>query len=97
MVTRPLMDSIASITRPSWRRGVGSMHWLKHAKRTIISGMGGCSWYRVGLGNPLSTPGSAALLHCGILFRGPTHLLCGEGSDLSLLGTTVTVLNCTEC
>ena len=37
MVTRPLIASMASITRPSWRNAVGSMHWLKHAKRTIIS------------------------------------------------------------
>src|SRR5256885_5687681 len=72
MVTRPLIDSIASITRPSWRRGVGSIHWLKQAKRTILSGMGGCSLCRVGLGNPSSTLGSVALPHCGILYRGPT-------------------------
>ena len=32
MVTRPLMDSIASITRHRWRNGVGSTHWLKQAK-----------------------------------------------------------------
>src|SRR4029453_6253981 len=63
MVTRPLIDSIASITRPSWRNGVGSMHWLKQAKRPIISGMGGCSLCRVGLGNPYSTRYSTALPH----------------------------------
>jgi hypothetical protein len=43
IVTRPLMASIASITRPSWQRGVGGTHWLKQAKMTIISGMGGDS------------------------------------------------------
>src|SRR5205814_4494112 len=50
MVTRPLMDSIASITRPSWRNGVGSTHWLRQAKRTIMSGMGGCSSCRLAWG-----------------------------------------------
>jgi hypothetical protein len=41
MVTRPLIASIASMTRPSWPSVVGSTHWLQHAKTTIISGMGG--------------------------------------------------------
>jgi len=31
------------MTRPSWRREVGGRHWLKQAKTTIISGMGGGS------------------------------------------------------
>src|SRR5437762_14116194 len=79
MVTRPLMDSIASVTRPSWRSGAGSRHWLKHAKRAIISGMGGCSLCRVGLGNPSSTLGSVARPQVGILFRGSTPLSFGEG------------------
>src|SRR5687768_3291925 len=41
---RPLIESSASMTRPSWRRGVGGTHWLKQAKTTIRSGMGGGSW-----------------------------------------------------
>src|SRR5688572_11163240 len=51
MVTRPLMESIASITRPSWRRVVGWAHWLKQAKTTIISGMGGGSWWAERIGS----------------------------------------------
>jgi hypothetical protein len=43
MVTRPLIESIASTTRLSWRSVAGSTHWLKQAKMTIISGMGGDS------------------------------------------------------
>jgi hypothetical protein len=39
---KPVADSI---TRPSWRNVVGSTHWLKQAKRIIISGMGGGSLY----------------------------------------------------
>src|SRR5918997_3352767 len=46
MVTRPLIESIASITRPRRRSVVGSIPWLKQAKTTIISGMGGGSWWR---------------------------------------------------
>src|SRR6267142_1236349 len=63
IVPRPVIDNIASATRRSWPNVVGSRHWLKHAKRTIISGMGGCSLCRVGLGNPYSTRGSTALPH----------------------------------
>src|SRR5712692_9608533 len=63
MVTRPVIASIASVTRLSWRSVVVSRHWLKQAKTMIISGMGGCSLCRVGLGNPYSTLGSAALPH----------------------------------
>jgi len=63
VVTRPVIDNIASAPRRSWPNVVGSRHWLKHAKRTIISGMGGCSLCRVGLGNPYSTRGSTALPH----------------------------------
>src|SRR5713101_5098833 len=47
IVTRPVIDSIASVTRLSWRSVVLSRHWLRHAKTMIISGMGGCSLCRV--------------------------------------------------
>src|SRR6266516_4413243 len=70
IVTRPVMDNIASVTRRSWRSVVGSRHWLKQARRLIISGMGGCSLCRCGLGNPYSTLCSTTLLlvqpPCGI-------------------------------
>src|SRR5207253_8317820 len=36
--------------------------------------MGGCSWGRVGLGNPSSTLGSVALPHFAVLCRAPTSL-----------------------
>src|SRR5712691_10079000 len=55
IVTRPVIDIIASVIRRSWRSVVGSRHWLKQAKTVIISGMGGGSSCRVGLGNPYST------------------------------------------
>src|ERR1700704_2522467 len=55
IVTRPVIDIIASVIRRSWRSVVGLRHWLKHAKTVIISGMGGGSSCRVGLGNPYST------------------------------------------
>src|SRR5687768_5136772 len=48
---RPLIESSASMTRPSWRRGVGGTHWLKQAKTTIISGMGGGSWWAERIGS----------------------------------------------
>src|SRR5438552_5330890 len=78
IVTRPVMDNIASVTRRSWRSVVGSRHWLKQARRLIISGMGGCSLCRCGLGNPYSTLCSTTLLlvqpPCGIS-------VFGEGID----------------
>src|SRR6266705_39927 len=52
---RPVIDIIASVIRRSWRSVVGSRHWLRHAKTVIISGMGGGSSCRVGLGNPYAT------------------------------------------
>src|SRR2546428_3810510 len=55
IVTRPVIDIIASVIRRSWRSVVGLRHWLKQAKTVIISGMGGGSSCRVGLGNPYST------------------------------------------
>src|SRR5881397_3105932 len=55
IVTRPVIDIIASVIRRSWRSVVGSRHWLKQAKTVIISGMGGGSSCRVGLGNSYST------------------------------------------
>src|SRR6266487_6100252 len=55
IVTRPVIDIIASVIRRSWRSVVGSRHWLKQAKTVIISGMGGGSSCKVGLGNPYST------------------------------------------
>src|SRR6516164_9822099 len=68
IVTRPVIASIASITRLSWRSVVGSRHWLKHATTSIMSGsimsdIGGCSSCRVGVGCPYSTQCSAALPH----------------------------------
>src|SRR5713101_9521923 len=55
IVTRPVIDIIASVIRRSWRSVVGARHWLKQAKTVIISGMGGGSSCKVGLGNPYST------------------------------------------
>src|SRR6266481_2298912 len=43
MVTRPVIDSIASVTRRSWRSVVGARYWLKQVKTMRISSMGGCS------------------------------------------------------
>src|SRR4051794_9142160 len=63
IVTRPVIASIASVTRLRWRSVVVSRHWLKHATTSIMSGMGGCSWCRVGVGLPYSTRCSAALPH----------------------------------
>src|SRR5687767_5145091 len=48
---RPLIESSASMTRPSWRRGVGGTHWLKQAKTTIMSCMGGGSWWAERIGS----------------------------------------------
>src|SRR5882724_9949340 len=53
--TRPVIASLASVIRRSWRRVGGSRPGRKHAKTVIISGMGGGSSCRVGLGNPDST------------------------------------------
>src|SRR6266446_6521391 len=47
IVTRPVIDSIASVTRPSWRNVVALRHWLRHAKTVIMSGMGGDSLCRI--------------------------------------------------
>src|SRR6266487_2834013 len=59
IVTRPVIDIIASVIRRSWRRVVGSRHGLKHAKTVIISGMGA----RVELGWGIHIlHGAAALL-----------------------------------
>src|SRR6266568_8829958 len=55
IVTRPVIANMASVTRLRRPSVVRSRHWRKQAKQTIISGMGGCSWCRVGLGNPYST------------------------------------------
>ena len=63
IVTRPVIDSMASATRRSWRRVVRSRHGLTQAKSTIISGMGGGSLCRVRLGKLYSTQHSAALPH----------------------------------
>ena len=63
IVTRPVIESIASLTRLRWRSVVVSRHGLTHAKTSIMSGMGGCSSWRVGLGLPYSTRCSAALPH----------------------------------
>src|SRR2546427_3958928 len=75
IVTRPVIASIASVTRLSWRSVVGLRHWLKHVTTSIMSGMGGCSWCRVGVGFPYSTQCSAALPHRhfgeGIVFPMP--------------------------
>src|SRR5437764_11444023 len=79
MVTRPLMDSIASITRPSWRNGVGSTHWLRQAKRTIMSGMGGCSSCRLDWGiHSLHGARSPCLMWVDDAV-GLSHLRFGEG------------------
>src|SRR5947199_9394834 len=81
MVTRPLMDSIASITRPSWRNGVGSTHWLRQAKRTIMSGMGGCSSCRLDWGiHSLHGARSPCLMWVDDAV-GLSHLRFGEGID----------------
>src|SRR5438128_752817 len=71
IVTRPVIASIASATRRSRRMVVRSRHWLKQAKSTIISGMGGCSLCRVGLGNPYSTRYSTALFHLHTVLSRP--------------------------
>src|SRR5207244_11806349 len=47
IVTRPVIASIASVTRPSWRNVVALRHWLRHAKTVIMSGMGGGSLCRI--------------------------------------------------
>src|SRR5262249_54460262 len=47
IVTRPVIASIASVTRPSWRNVVALRHWLRHAKTVIMSGMGGDSLCRI--------------------------------------------------
>jgi hypothetical protein len=60
---------------------VVSRHWLKHAKTSIMSGMGGCSSCSIGLGLPYSTRCSAALPH--------PHF--GEGIDGGMLLFTVIV------
>src|SRR5438067_7501284 len=79
MVTRPLMDSIASITRPSWRNGVGSTHWLRQAKRAIMSGMGGCSSCRLDWGiHSLHGARSPCLMWVDDAV-GLSHLRFGEG------------------
>src|SRR6516162_3392449 len=79
MVTRPLIESIASITRPRWRNGVGSRQWCKQATRTIISGMGDPSLCRVGLGihrlHWAQSPCLIAVYYAVVL----PHLLFGEG------------------
>src|SRR5438270_12718734 len=81
MVTRPLMDSIASITRPSWRNGVGSTHWLRQAKRTIMSGMGGCSSCRLDWGiHSLHGARSPCLMWVDDAV-GLSHLRFGEGIE----------------
>src|SRR6516162_8932980 len=81
MVTRPLIESIASITRPRWRNGVGSRQWCKQATRTIISGMGDPSLCRVGLGihrlHWAQSPCLIAVYYAVVL----PHLLFGEGID----------------
>src|SRR5215471_16634567 len=81
MVTRPLIESIASITRASWRNGVGARQWCKQAKRTIISGMGDCSLCRVGLAihrlHWAPSPCLIAVYYAVVL----PHLLFGEGID----------------
>src|SRR6266571_3109728 len=71
MVTRPVIDRIASVTRVRWRSVVASRHWLRQAKTIIMSGMGGFSSCELGLGCPYSTRSSTALPH--------THF--GEGID----------------
>src|SRR5207245_3985429 len=63
MVTRPGIDRIASVTRVRWRSVVASRHWLRQAKTSIMSGMGGCSSCELGLGCPYSTRSSTALPH----------------------------------
>src|SRR5215475_7489040 len=79
MVTRPLIESIASITRASWRNGVGARQGCKQAKRTIISGMGDCSLCRVGLGiHRLHWAQSPCLIAVYYAMFLP-HLLFGEG------------------
>src|SRR6266545_4985822 len=74
------MASVTRLRRPSVVR---SRHWRKQAKETIISGMGGCSWCRVGLGNPYSTRCVTALPHFRIVLSRPAsspHF--GEGIDV---------------
>src|SRR2546430_8780063 len=63
MVTRPVIDRIASVTRVRWRSVVASRHWLRQAKTIIMSGMGGFSSCELGLGCPYSTRSSTALPH----------------------------------
>src|SRR5712691_9896026 len=73
------MASVTRLRRPSV---VQSRYWRKQAKQTIISGMGGCSWCRVGLGNPYSTRCVTALPHFRIVLSRPAsspHF--GEGID----------------
>src|SRR5438128_8421964 len=63
MVTRPVIDRIASVTRVRWRSVVASRHWLRQAQTIIMSGMGGFSSCELGLGCPYSTRSSTALPH----------------------------------
>src|SRR5262249_14169130 len=88
MVTRPLIESIASITRPRWRNGVGSRQWCKQATRTIISGMGDPFLCRVGLGihrlHWAQSPCLIAVYYAVVL----PHLLFGEGIDKGVVAYT---------
>src|SRR4029434_4296 len=47
IVTRRVIDSIASVTRPSWRNVVALRPWRRHAKTVIMSSMGGGSLCRI--------------------------------------------------
>jgi len=48
-VTRPVIASIASVTRRSWRRVGGARDGLQHVQTLRISRLGGCSsWREVG-------------------------------------------------
>src|SRR4029434_8840593 len=47
IVTRRVIDSIASVTRPSWRKVVALRLWRRHAKTVIMSGMSGGSLCRI--------------------------------------------------
>jgi hypothetical protein len=61
IVTRPVLERIASVTRLRWRHVVDSRHELQHAHTNVMSGMGVGSRCRVGWGFPDSTWCSAAM------------------------------------
>src|SRR5437868_4714960 len=96
MVTRPVIDRSASVTRVRWRSVVASRHWLRQAKTIIMSGMGGCSSCELCLGCPYSTRSSTALPHThfgeGIAFTEVIEVILSQMKEAS-----VTRFECPTC